>query len=411
MELPKRSQIARLFFPSGESRISLIGAISVPVDYKMENVRITYPSDAEFFGTLLHQAPSYPYWDLRSKLTYPVAYKYSRLSDKGRYLQGVLGMFQSLGSAHDVLMCHFWRNQLTKLAIPSQEQRPALIERLKKRLRSQASKVHIETEANWDRLARAVEREVNTLRSPRHTVQLKVLLDEWREELSAAIDADNNLKSRKVELLAEADSELKSSLDSLTRLGVFHQGYDWHCPHCGYRNWNAIDSLRAALACQVCHQERHIPVDLVLDFRLNEFFATCLREHDTLTMIWALGQLQRDAKASFIFTPQIDLFRKYPESRASTNDRELDLLCVVDGKVIIGEVKTSLSEIDSAEVDSLVELANELKPDIVIVAAMMGDREIMVEKLGQIRSRIPTNIEVKDLLSSNSDTELSLYLP
>jgi len=135
--LPTRSQLTRLFLGRVEARITDGGNLAVPVDSTVRRVEITEPSDRDFFFSLLHEPPAYSYSDIRRRERYDMPYKYSRRSDKGRYLQGVLGMFGSLGRAHEILTHGFWRRQFIKLGTPSEGQHPQIIALLKKRFRPQ----------------------------------------------------------------------------------------------------------------------------------------------------------------------------------------------------------------------------------------------------------------------------------
>jgi hypothetical protein len=409
--LPRRAQqVTPQFLNNKQARITTSGYISTSVNREIDQIEIKQPSDSDFFWMLIHEFPHFPYPDLRSKRSFPIVYKDSRPSDKGRYLQGVLGLFQSLYSAHRVLSSHFWRTQFARLAMPSEDQYPSLIVKLKKRL-APDGKYQVENEEQWERLARTVTSQVGDLRLPKYKVTLKNLLHDWRKELSAAIDADKNLVKQKEQQMADSDSKLKSSLLDLCSLGIFHQGYEWTCRHCSYTNWNSIDNLKSVISCQVCKNKHNVPVDMTLDFRLNKFMATCLREHGTLPVILALGALQDEARSSFVFSPQLELFLKRPQSRSTPSDRELDILCVVDGKIVLGEVKTSVTQIDRAEIDALVAVATDLKPDIIILAALEGDELKLTKKQEEVQSRIPKNIEVKKMLILTQHDELSFYLP
>lgn len=408
--LPKRNQMTRLFLESVEARITAEGNLAVPVDSAVQRVEISEPDDNDFFFTLLHQPAVYSYPDIRYQDQYVVPYEYSRLSDKGRYLQGVLGMFGSLDRAYQVLTHGFWRQQFIKLGSPSESQYPQLVQTLKKRFPPQGGEYTFKRDEQWEKLAKLMVRQAVNVRQPKYTVKLQTLIDEWLLQLGRAVDSDAHLQKQRDNILAEGTQELTDSLDGLCREGVFHQGYSWSCKHCAYRNWTALDALRMTLECQVCHKEHNTPINLQFDFRLNEFFAACLREHDTLSVVWALGELMRQSRAdSFIFSPQIELFRKYPENDAAKPDQEIDLLCVIDGKVVIGEVKTSLSEIDQQEIDKLIALAKDIQPDIVLIAAIKGEQENLNTKLDVVRKGVGSIIEVRGLLGVKIDIEH--YLP
>ena len=270
----------------------------------------------------------------------------------------------------------------------------------------------IEREDQWEALARTFVRQAPSIRIPKYTVKLRTLVDEWQGNLARSIETDPNLKEQRDSILAGGPQELTDSLDALCRDGVFHQGYSWTCSHCAYRNWTALDALRMNLACQVCGDEHNTPIDLEFDFKLNEFLATCIREHDTFSVIWALGKLQQQARAdSFIFAPQTELFRKHPQDENAVADREVDLLCVIDGKVVIGEVKASIAEIDRQEIDDLIALAGELRPDVVVIGALTGDEGKLNQKLEEVRNRVGTGIEVQGLLGDKDVDDNADYLP
>jgi hypothetical protein len=57
---------------------------------------------------------------------------------------------------------------------------------------------------------------------------------------------------------------------------------------------------------------------------------TSLREHDTLTVVWALSALRQRSKSSFVFGPQMSLYADYPENQGDGPTRELDVVCIVD---------------------------------------------------------------------------------
>lgn len=408
--LPKRNQLTRLFLGSVEARITAAGNLAVPVDSTIQRVEINEPDDRNFFQSLLHEPSTHSYPDIRHRASYEVPYQYSRPSDKGRYLQGVLGMFGSLDRAYQVLTHGFWGQQFIKLGSPSEGQYPKLVQTLKKRFPPQAGKYVFEREDQWESLARTFVRQAPNVRQPKYTVKLQTLIEGWSQHLERVIESDTNLQKRKDSILAEGPRELADSLGTLCREGVFHQGYSWSCSHCAYRNWTALDALRMTLECQVCHEEHDIPVNLQFDFRLNEFLATCIREHDTLSVVWALGELQGRTRAtSFIFAPQTELFRKYPDDAVAVADREIDLLCVVDGKVLIGEVKTSLAEIDKQEIDNLIAAASEIRPDVVVIGAMEGEEGKLNPKLEDVRKGVGPGIEVQGLLGRKDNIEY--YLP
>ncbi|QJW82556.1 hypothetical protein [Burkholderia glumae] len=408
-QLPMRTQLVPMFCERKNARLLRDGELAVRVNADTQTIEVKQPDDSDVFASIFAGRPQFLYPDMRESLQQSTAYEYSAPSDKGRYLQGVLGMLGSLDDAARVFGSHFWRAVFHKMAAPAEGQVQEVIRKLKKRLIGKAGRLEVESDDDWERMAKSVIA-LRGMRSPRYTTKLAHLEMDWEAELRAACDTYQNLGESREAILQDGPRMLKRSLAMLCEVGVFHRGHEWVCRHCSHRNWAAVDALRGMLSCAVCRRDHALPIDLHLDFRLNEFISTCVREHDTLTMVWALSELQRQARRSFIFAPQTALFRSYPERPRQPPDRELDIVCVVDGKLTLGEAKSSVAMISATEIATLAEVANELTPDVVVLAARTGDQRKLDEKVRDLQGLIPAHIEARGLLSDWNE-EPSVYLP
>ena len=161
------------------------------------------------------------------------------------------------------------------------------------------------------------------------------------------------------------------------------------------------------MACEVCGRDHQLPVDVTLDFRLNDFFATCLREHDTLTVTWALSALRSKSGSAFVFGPQMSLYEDYPENQGGRSNRELDVVCIVDNKFIIGEAKLSVDIIANSDIDDLADAARRLEADTAVLMALSGDRATMNRKVERLRALLPNHIEAEGMISQWDDTPSS----
>lgn len=249
----------------------------------------------------------------------------------------------------------------------------------------------------------------SNLKVPRLRTRYDKLLKLWLTELDEAISLDEHLKQQAESIVAEAPDELKSSLAFLVERRVFYRGHEWVCRNCSHRNWAGIRTLADAMPCEVCATDHHLPVDVAMDFRLNEFFATCLREHDTLTVACILSALREEAKGFFSFHPQAAIYKEYPEDQDRRPSRELDILCVSDGKFVIGEAKARAESIAPSDVADLAETAKELGVDVAILAALADERSVMPGKLEQLRNLLPATIEARSIVTRWND-EPSTYL-
>ena len=74
--------------------------------------------------------------------------------------------------------------------------------------------------------------------------------------------------------------------------------------------------------------------------------------------VLTLNKLQNNCKRSFIYIPEIELFIK--ENQKKKQKKEIDICCLCDGKIILGECKKSerLENTENKEKDILKSLAD-----------------------------------------------------
>jgi PAS domain-containing protein len=401
--LPLRSHLIGSFFKASGARLLRQGMITRPVDINQATVEVRGASDDEIIRSLLTEVPRYDYEDMRRTLQKKPAYRYASPSDKGSYLRGLLGLFGSLSDAEQILGNHFWRSQFLKMAVPAQDQKTEIITYLQRRLRARDGELLINDEAGWQRLAQRIIEKSARLRAPRDKTQYEKLLTAWSAELENAIQLDQDLVPRHDEIMGEATDELKRSLSYLFDRGIFYRGHEWSCRHCSHRNWVSVDGLRNVMACEVCGHNHLLPVDVTLDFRLNDFFATCLREHDTLTVTWALSVLRRESESAFVFGPQMSLYEDYPENQGGRSNRELDVVCIVDNKFVVGEAKLSVALIADSDIEDLADAARKLEADRAVLMVLSGDWAAMNRKVEKLRALLPSHIEVGAFISAWDD--------
>jgi hypothetical protein len=187
------------------------------------------------------------------------------------------------------------------------------------------------------------------------------------------------------------------------------QGYEWRCDTCFSTNWNDIGALRPELECTVCGAAKLPPVDEPWSFRLNGFLQEAMREHGVLALLWCLVTLERRAVNTFFFLGPHNLWKELPENESSSHDNEADLICVLDGRVHLCEVKSSAREI---ALPSLVEVAKRLRPDIVTIAVMDDPAGRLTAKMEELKEALAgTEIETELLTLFDNPHWEDAYLP
>lgn len=139
-------------------------------------------------------------------------------------------------------------------------------------------------------------------------------------------------------------------------------------PQSGYRTWYHVRDVATHISCRGCTNEFTLPAQPEWRYRLNSLVRDCVAAHGTVPVILALRQLESWARTSFLYSPSLNLYDKTRKAPVA----EVDLVCLVDGEFVIGEVKQSVRRFGTSDFTRIAAVAELIKPDIVQFSAM-GD--------------------------------------
>ena len=264
---------SRLRYP----RSTREGFLSVFTGFGEEPPLIWLPDDETAFRYALESGRDWPPVSRAERGAGPSGpYGWSRPSDKGRYLVGVLRRFGGLQNSGAVLLHRYWKSVFDGLGVAvSADRHDDIKQTLKTRLRTG----QIDSEDAWDRLTRLVAHEAHRVRMP-----LRVLsFDKLRDLHEPFVEGERRLlEARQTENLDEwiagARASLLHSVQWLCARSILFQGYERRCPTCYHKNWIPIGALEPVTACEVCGTKQIAPVDKPWDFRLDGFLREALKE-------------------------------------------------------------------------------------------------------------------------------------
>jgi hypothetical protein len=145
-----------------------------------------------------------------------------------------------------------------------------------------------------------------------------------------------------------------------------------------------MGALHQQTTCDGCHATIYAPVDATWRYRLNSLVRNGIALHGCLPVIAALYDLREKARDAFVYSPGLVLFRKWEDTEPQA---EIDIVCICDGRLVCGEVKTSASEFTSDELKKLAGVALELKADTVVISAFRDEQQLigkLVLQLGKM---------------------------
>lgn len=159
-------------------------------------------------------------------------------------------------------------------------------------------------------------------------------------------------------------------IDDLVGKHILQRGYILQCDRCRLTSWYSIDVLTVEFVCGRCSfaqqfTQRHWrnPVEPHWYYKLTETVFQFYTSNSHLTA-QTLYHLQSRSKVAFHYVPEVDLVG-FP---TAGEKRELDIACILDGQIIIGECKaTDLRPGDVAKFEALT--ARLIKsPDKIVFA-------------------------------------------
>jgi len=359
--------LAHKFFDNYKrsSRIVNGGLPSIETANEDNVIHILIPSDLAVVRTWLEY---YPNTSKHRPQTTPL-FTEIHVSDKGQYLQGIIRLFGNIYSAGNKFEDPFWRDVLLHM-VGKPDYHNDFTE-IKKIVHKSINDIFAEDttplEAGSPRLDQFAEKltyKLLSIDAKSHELTVEQLKGRFAQLRGEALNKDPNNGWWNAN---ERFDELKEQeLQSLLETKVFLQGLELSCPHCGTRQWYVVDDLGSEMRCNGCLFHFPLPPDPSWSFRLNSLVRNALRKYGTLAVLHTLYELQRDSFSEmFLYLPCQDIFK----ADINTPFTDLDIVVIKEGKFIIGEAKSDPGGFKHPDFEKLREVAIELLPDEILLAA------------------------------------------
>ena len=426
-KFPNRNHLTSNMF-NRFSRIKQDGFPSALMKRGEKVLRLTLESPELVVASLFYSNNRFVYEDRDPRVQVATApYYHSDVSDKGKYLQGVLELFGNLTFAYEIFRNPYWRTMfdvLSKSPTAEENAQKSTVNKLRKLIaRSEPL-----TSANQDVIEALAKQTVNLAKNltlKQRESPFKAFIAEAQRQKNKNVDnpllANDQYgtdllfqlcDSREVLAFANRQHEMdivdfgfrsqdvKDALSQLIEKNIIQIGVKPRCPSCGMASWYHVDDISQQLTCQGCRSSFPLDPELTWQYRLNSLVHAAYASHGTTPVILVLGQLFQDSRISFFFSPNLNLLAK-PQDELSEKKEivaEVDIACIRDGKFIIGEVKQSMGLFKPKDFDNIAEVAERTKPDIVLFSCIDSQQPTnsIIEHIERIQSRLsPLEIDVQ----------------
>jgi len=164
-------------------------------------------------------------------------------------------------------------------------------------------------------------------------------------------DRRRYLDFHSINRIMRSESLTRDVIDEYVDKGILYRGFIFVCANCSDAAWHSIADIDQTFACSRCGLRQQYkfaswkhPNEPSWFYKLDEMVYLML-EHNGHVPLLTLNKLRISSKESFLFRPEIRLTKE----GADAPYLEIDICCVVDGKLCIGEAKSN----DSLEGDKL----------------------------------------------------------
>ena len=364
--LPRRAGALAQHIFRAPARINRTKVFSVEVGRNWSGVgresrpelRIRLPHEGDILRWFLTCERSYSNInDPRAKLgKQTVVLRKVQPSQNGRLTQGLVGLFGDLGTAHHFLSQPFWQKLFRELAALDPKRDQNLIRSTQNLLGKELREMKPPPET-IERVARRVAglltgRAAGQYRTLRQCERLRLqLAKSEREQGSFAAGATQRLI---VKFGGFSRERMLRDFDDLVRRNILRLGGALTCTRCGVRHWHNLRAMDQTVSCPGCDRQMTMPIDLQWSVELNGLARASVAQ-GVLGVIQALSGASMSSQ-SFFWGPSYELFRPGD----SNPWHEVDVAALIDGELVLGEVKEG--HVGPRDFDSLAEVSEALRP-------------------------------------------------
>ncbi len=181
------------------------------------------------------------------------------------------------------------------------------------------------------------------------------------------------LDFQSIQHMIGSEQETTELIDLFIIKGIFYRGLILKCSHCREADWFGLEEIGQGFTCKRCWNKEHIQLSNWKEgkepkwfYKLDEVLYQGVKNNMFVPLL-TLSYLKRESKRSFLYVPELEL-RKMPNS--SKPDLEIDICCIQDGRVILGECRKP--PITREIIDKLNGFSQSLlkSPDLLVFASL-----------------------------------------
>lgn len=372
--LPQRQGLAYAFLPASRlSRIERRGLPACVLTRNMDLLPVRIPTPWEMFYCCMSNDFISEH-DVAGRRTR--RFTRWRSSDEGQFLAALVELFGSPYACGRTLAEPFWGPMLRELVLGPNVVADITAPSAKRALRllaEQEGAVDITTDAGSDK---AVDFLVKHARaSSRKTKGYS------RKELIQAFARLKATAPNEHWYWGGADwkgRDLDHDLNMYVEADVLRMGLRYRCEKCLTDQWVSAEDVASQVECSGCGARNHLGSEPVWRYQVNTLAAEAIRRRGVIAVIQALYSVEHPPNVlSFAALPCTDIY----DGESNQPFTDLDLVYFANRELVIGEVKADPTGFAEADLTKLRDVAADVRPNRVVLAAPEGEWPPAIEGL------------------------------
>jgi len=406
LQLPAKNILAHSVLPGSPSRITRNGLpscvarapFSEPIAENGNVIKFRMIAEDELFRSLMlsnskaFRNTSYYAEDARKNILDKEYINDSEISSSGRYLMGFVGNFSGLSYAHNFFSQKYWNHVLNYLSGKDPEKDRKLINDLKNKIQRDVRRGNVPAQ-DAESMALYLLDLAKKYDLPSHKGVSYEIFEKSLFLKDARLNDGNLSKKKKAAILNELKCDLREEMNELIQLGVLLMGYYLKCPNCGFAEWRNLKDVSQEVSCRGCNYSFFLEAEQKISYRLNSLIQSGIAKYNLVPVVVTFAKLFQRARHFFAFYPSMDVFAP----KKSTPFTDVDLICIVDGKLILGECKLHSDDFKQKDYEKMEIVAKALRPSELVFAALHGTETVNIKnKLKELEDKLsPLEIKVK----------------
>ncbi len=131
--------------------------------------------------------------------------------------------------------------------------------------------------------------------------------------------------------------ELPTEALQLLEKGLLERGFQLSCTSCSYKSWYPVEHVGQTFECSRCFQTQVYNANPLWLYKIPEVIFQGFEDNMQVPLL-ALNYLRSASKHAFEWVPDSNVYTQPDDRKAYRN---IDILCISDGKFYIGEAKSN----------------------------------------------------------------------